>query len=476
MISLENRINQDFPSVLIDTIPLSIIKTSQSVLDVLDIKAFLENVGYTVLLDDPYLDFRRVYETQFRQRIELNDFDSISLIIITTASLDQIDFDILEQAENETRVFDYSFSQVFPTRIFSIENLIQHVPKDYDGWTEFAQDLGQLLYNFYNSDEAHEYGSLLFQLLNKVNLTFSDWCGKNYSLILTAPYIHSPKTLNNILPHIAYKKRKHEIEKVALLVFDGMSFDQWSLIKKEISFIDSSRIGTDGIFAMVPTLTSVSRQAIFAGKLPKEYSQSINTTQKEKEYWESFWEGENSSEVKYIKPQEDFQEQLKELRTCIEDDRVQIIGTVFSIVDELMHKMSQGYSQMYNSILLWLKRGYLKETITELMDKGFDIYITADHGNIEALPGGKLNEGNLVDTKGQRVRIYDRETARDKAMLNYKDLLKIESEKYALPDSYFAVAQKKAEYFGSAGQVITHGGLSVQEVIVPFIHIKKVQE
>ncbi len=475
MLSLENKIKEAFSTDLIGTIPLSIIRTSQSVIDTFDISAFLTKRGYTVLLDGHYLDFRCTYETQYRYRLETGDIKGFSLVIITTGSLDQIDFDILEQAEREYRVFDYSFSQVFPPEISDIENLLSQVPKESDEWINLAQELGKLLYKFHKSDKAQEYGRLLIRLLDKSNAAFSRWCNSHYSLILNASYI-TPKTLNNILPHIAYKRRKKDMDKVALLVFDGMSFDQWEMIKREISHINTALIEEKGIFAMIPTLTSVSRQAIFSGKMPKDYSPSINTTQKEKDFWEKFWAEEKPQSIKFIKPQEDFQEQVEELKTSIENDRIKIIGTTFSIVDELMHKMSQGYSQMYSSIVLWLKQGYFKDTIKDLMENDFDIYITADHGNIEALPGQKLNEGILVETKGQRVRVYDRESAREKAMSNYEELMKIESEKYALPSNYYAVAQTKSEYFGKAGPVITHGGLSVQEVVVPFIHIKKEQQ
>ncbi|WP_020614471.1 BREX-3 system phosphatase PglZ [Sediminispirochaeta bajacaliforniensis] len=475
MISLEDKIKEAFSIDLIGTIPLSIIKTSQTVIDTFDISGFLTHRGYTVLHNDQYLQFRCTYETLYRQRLETGDLEGFSLVIITTDSLDQLDFDILEQAEREYRVFDYSFSQVFPPEISAIENLLSQVPKEADEWINFAQELGILLYQFRKSDKTQKYGSLLIQLLNKSNAAFSKWCDSHYSLMLNASYIN-PKTLNNILPYLAYKRRKKDIDKVALLVFDGMSFDQWEIIKREITNLTTDLIEENGIFAMIPTLTSVSRQAIFSGKLPKDYSQSINTTQKEKDFWEKFWAEEKHQSIKFIKPKEDFQEQIEELKASIKDNRIKIIGTTFLIVDELMHKMSQGYSQMYNSIVLWLRQGYFKDTIKELMENDFDIYITADHGNIEALPGRKLNEGILVDTKGQRVRIYDRESAREKAMSNYEELIKIESEKYALPDNYYAVAQSNAEYFGKAGPVITHGGLSVQEVLVPFIHIKKEQK
>ena len=43
-------------------------------------------------------------------------------------------------------------------------------------------------------------------------------------------------------------------------------------------------------FAWVPTLTSVTRQSIFAGEPPLYFPDSLETTSKEKAHWLRFWE------------------------------------------------------------------------------------------------------------------------------------------------------------------------------------------
>jgi len=54
--------------------------------------------------------------------------------------------------------------------------------------------------------------------------------------------------------------------KIALLVFDGLAIDQWIQIRESLT-IRSSMFDFDegACFAWVPTLTSVSRQALFSG-------------------------------------------------------------------------------------------------------------------------------------------------------------------------------------------------------------------
>jgi hypothetical protein len=80
---------------------------------------------------------------------------------------------------------------------------------------------------------------------------------------------------------------------------------------------------------------------------------------------------------------------------------------------------------------------------------------------------------SLQTQKGQRVRVYDREITRDNALNRYAGLVKLDNQIYALPDDYLPLVHEKANYFGTGKSAITHGGLSVQEVIVPFIHIKE---
>ena len=56
-------------------------------------------------------------------------------------------------------------------------------------------------------------------------------------------------------------------DKVALVVIDGLAFDQWLTVQQEITRQRPAwRFEENATFAWVPTITSVSRQAIFAGK------------------------------------------------------------------------------------------------------------------------------------------------------------------------------------------------------------------
>ena len=468
------KLDQDFPCEIIGSVPLSIIYCPKNLLKENNLPGYLEKKGFTVLGMEPYGNFRLNYEEKYRETIEQEKIETFSLVLITRQSLNLVDYDIWKIAEDYQRIFDYSFSEIYPPILSSLEQLSYSTPNSTEEWQKYALNVGKVIHQYVLSKEYNTFPDIYMSLLNKINESFFEWCNSSYSTMLTGQtYITEPKSLNNILPHLAYILRKEKSKKIALIVMDGMSIDQWFILKNVFKNKTNWAIRESAIFAMLPSLTNVSRQAIFSGKLPREFKETINHNRKEKDYWLWFWENQDQQIAVYIPPKADEYLQIQELLNSIKDAKFHILGTVIPIVDELMHHSLQGQRGFYDSIKLWLSKGVIEHLFATLFEYGFEIILTADHGNIEAIPAGNLTEGIIADTKGQRVRIYDRESARNKAITSYDGLVKINTSIYALPDDYLPLVHEKAHYFGSIGNIITHGGASLQEVIVPYIHIKR---
>ena len=98
--------------------------------------------------------------------------------------------------------------------------------------------------------------------------------------------------------------RKTATRKIALLVVDGLSLDQWLVVREALASRQPGfRFREQAVFAWIPSLTSVSRQAAFAGKAPIFFPNSIQTTDKEPALWTQFWadQGFTPNEVVYVK-------------------------------------------------------------------------------------------------------------------------------------------------------------------------------
>ncbi len=149
--------------------------------------------------------------------------------------------------------------------------------------------------------------------------------------------------------------------KVALVVVDGLAFDQWLVVQQEISQQHPAwRFDENAAFAWVPTITSVSRQAIFAGKAPLYFPSSIYSTGREASLWQQFWvdHGLASHEVAYLKGLGD-PSTLEAVEEALSEPKIKVIGAVVDKVDRIMHGMELGAAGMHNQVRQWAAEGFL---------------------------------------------------------------------------------------------------------------------
>jgi hypothetical protein len=114
----------------------------------------------------------------------------------------------------------------------------------------------------------------------------------------------------------------------------------------------------------------------------------------------------------------------------------------------------------------------LQTLIKDLHAKGFTIYLTSDHGNTPCIGVGTIrNIGVEVETRSKRMLVL-------KGFANEKDFLKdkvVFYPGYYLDQDYkYYVCEAGVSYDIKNEEVMTHGGISIDEVIVPFIKVKAV--
>ena len=123
-----------------------------------------------------------------------------------------------------------------------------------------------------------------------IEQSFHEWMVAHYGALHSLSYLPRPVMLHQIPKYMAHRlAAKGPARKLAVVVIDGLAMDQWAVVRQEMP---SRKWVTEefGLFAWVPTLTSVSRQSIFAGDPPFFFGQSLDTTRKEEQHWTRFWE------------------------------------------------------------------------------------------------------------------------------------------------------------------------------------------
>ncbi len=309
-------------------------------------------------------------------------------------------------------------------------------------------------------DEAKEIEKL-------IDKNFADWMLKFYGGLRNLPYLPQPVMLHHIPHYLAF--RQHH--KVALVVLDGMSYTQWVQIRKAI---ESKQKNFDfeesPIYAWVPTITSVSRQALFTGEIPMYFADSIDRTTKEPSAWERFWENHNVPKI-YVAYEKNLGKGEYGTIPSLQQPKVRVAGLVINALDELIHSSIQGHEGVYAEIKVWMKNGYLIQLLEDLISHGFEVYLTSDHGNKESIGVGRLTQGVLAETRGERVRIYKDQTLWEETAEKYPS---IKWPGAGLPKDHFVLLSRNNEAFIKEGEaIIGHGGISLEEVIVPFVRIKK---
>ena len=99
-------------------------------------------------------------------------------------------------------------------------------------------------------------------------------------------------------------------------------------------------------------------------------------------------------------------------------------------------------------------------------------YLTSDHGNIEAEGRGRPSEGAVADVRGERARIYSDMALRSRVHEQFPDAIAWPT--IGLPEDYLALlAPGRAAFVREGDRIVGHGGASLEEVIVPWIHIEQ---
>lgn len=373
------------------------------------------------------------------------DLDLLSMVIAKN-------FDNLTSAEQTEKFFD--------TVVYGRENLLiyfrskqEHIlqqamtDQNYRDWYYIAEE--KALIDRYSV----QYG--LGIDTSEINRLFQCFVLKAFGTLSSKVERDTPVLVSHAMEYM-----HEQSEKFVVIVMDGMSEFDWSIISQ--SFADI-RYEQTAVFAMIPSTTSISRQCLLSNKFPSQLSAPWSQSKEKSEFTECAKRlGYSDNQIGYSRGYD-----------TVFDSSVRCGTIIINDVDELVHAQPQGRLGMYNDISVLSDEGKLRELTDRLLSKGFDVYITADHGNTQCTGIGRLvGVGVDIETKSHRMVVLkafaDKEKMADKFGL-------IEYPKYYLPKEYeYLICDTGKSLDNPCEQVMTHGGMTIDEVVVPFIKIKAV--
>ena len=357
-----------------------------------------------------------------------------------------------------------------------IDKLLAEMPtieSSHRHWRRFSRRLGELVSRAHRLDSARAESieGALHGLLLSADEGLRKWVGRHYADLPSLPAARGPLMVHHVPRYLAMRREAGE-EKLALVVFDGLAVDQWTQIRESV--MDKSRrlvFDEDTCFAWLPSLTSVSRQALFSGLRPRQFADSIETTAREPSLWTRFWQdhGLRAGEVLYrksIKRTDD----LPALAAALNNPGIKVAGLVVDTIDEIIHGAVLGKRGVSAQIASWCESGFVDRLFALLLDNDFHVYLSADHGNVEAVGIGRPNQGVAAELRGERVRTYRSEALIAAAQSANPEVFRLNIA--GLPANFMPLFTAGRGAFVPRGeQLVVHGGVSVEELLVPFVKV-----
>ena len=357
----------------------------------------------------------------------------------------------------------------------NFESKIPAVDVSHREWQQIAQRWAELVVLRWEWDDAlDDADRTVWSVLHtNVENAFAKWMINRYGSLHNLPYQQQPVMVHQISRFLAFERNRKKLPKVALLVMDGLALDQWLLVKKKLEASDKAwRFQESSAFAWVPTLTSVTRQSIFAGEPPLYFPSSIETTSKERTHWLRFWEdqGVQKNAVELITNIKGFDD--PDLDVALTNPRLSVLGIIWNQIDDLVHTAIMKTAGLHLLVNKWVAEGHLQKLLLRLHSEGFVVYLTADHGNVASTGLGNPQEGVLVEQKGKRVRVYDRIEFLVEVANKFPESIRWPN--YGIhPDMYVLLPDNLKAFTDVGNTIVSHGGIALEEVMVPFVAISR---
>lgn len=290
-----------------------------------------------------------------------------------------------------------------------------------------------------------------------------------------------------------------EGKRVMMVVIDNLRYDQWKVLQPMIE--EYFRVESEeSYFSILPTATQFARNALFAGMMP------LSISKKYPDKWvdDVDDEGKNKHEEFFIKAQMETlglkdkkisytkvsnHQGGKKLADSFSNTRnFDLNVVVYNFVDILSHSKTEmevikeladddrGYRSLTES---WFKNSPLFDLLRQVSETDDRVMITTDHGTINVDEPSKLIGERDLSTnlryKAGRNMGYEKKDVfqiSDPEAVGLPKRNLSDEYVFAKNDKFFAYPNNYNHYVKYFRNTYQHGGLSLEEVIIPIVWLK----
>ena len=342
-------------------------------------------------------------------------------------------------------------------------------------------------------EQMHE---MLKSQKEDANNMFGRFIKNNYMKWMASPREERPLMSNDLFRECIFPLIDKG-EKVFFIIIDNFRYDQWRVLANEIG--NDFTIEEELYTSILPTATQYARNAIFSGLMPSKI----------KEMFPHLWIDEEEEEGKNLNEEELISTQIARYRrkdrfsydkvvtSAAADKYIDTINSlshndlnvlVINFIDMLSHARTESLmvrelasnEAAYRSITLsWIKHSAIKKLFRYLADNNYTVVLTTDHGSIQVenptkVIGDKNTNTNLRYKLGKALNYNNKDVfeIKDpaKAFLPAPNLST--SYIFATGDKFFAYPNNYNYYVSYYKDTFQHGGISLEEMLIPLVKLK----
>jgi CheY-like chemotaxis protein len=283
-------------------------------------------------------------------------------------------------------------------------------------------------------------------------------------------------------------------EQAVLIVIDSLRYDQWKSISDLLYPYFS--INTDVCLSILPTATPYSRNAIFSGlfpdglqrKYPERCKEMFNDETSMNRFESEFLKdqinrlGLKNKSVNYFKiiTYKDGNKLEKRIKEYSSTD---LLAIVVNFVDMLGHSRSESdvlkemvpdESAYRSAVRSWMENVWLLNVLKEVSTWNCKVIITSDHGTVRVqkpvkVKGDKFTSSGIRYKHGKQLSVQSRHglTIVKPSLYNIEQTDFNTNYIIAKGDSFFVYPTDYHRFVNKFINSFQHGGISMEEMIVP---------